>query len=151
MSSLDFCESPADPDLQARLTELANERDAINQRSTTDDGGTIISTQDQARLEAIRGEIREIRRQPTVRSELQRMGFSEDEIDSIEKEGRVSDDDLKSLTEALDSQLSELNDQTEYDSMRVSTLMNKRSQMIQLTSNIMRDLHETSKSVIQNI
>lgn len=88
----------------------------------------------------------------TVEGVLEGLGFDQETIDAVVNEdGDIHADDIKGLIEQLDSRLAELNDTTEYDSMRVGALMSKRSQMIQLTSNIMRDLNETSKAVIQNI
>jgi hypothetical protein len=88
----------------------------------------------------------------TVRGMLERFDFDQETIDSvIDGDGNISVDNLQTLIDQLESRQTEINDRTEYDSMRVGALMQKRSQMIQLTSNIMRDLNETAKAVIQNI
>lgn len=103
-------------------------------------------------LQAVLDRARESIEPLTVRGSLGAGGIDPQEISAAAgDDGRLSDAEIDDLVENLQLRVSELNDTTEYDSMRVGALMQKRSQLIQLTSNIMRDMNESAKAVIQNI
>ena len=65
--------------------------------------------------------------------------------------GELSKSDLEALRENLQRQLEDLGNATEYDTMVVQSLMGKRSNMIELTSNILRSLDDGATAVIKNI
>lgn len=57
----------------------------------------------------------------------------------------------KNLLEEMENQLAAISDMSEMDNMNLQEAMNKQQQVMQIISNLMKQMHDTAKAIIDNM
>jgi hypothetical protein len=80
-------------------------------------------------------------------------GISAEEADRLVDGfgGRADENDVQSLIDRLSDDIGQLNNQNEYESLRINDLLSKRGQLVQMVSKMMASMQETANATIQNI
>lgn len=60
-------------------------------------------------------------------------------------------DEVETAVQRVSDEIGKLNNENEYETLRINDLMGKRSQMIQMVSKMMANMDETARAVIQNM
>jgi hypothetical protein len=92
-------------------------------------------------------------RQAELRGILGNAGYTDDEIAVMVSDfgTHASGDDVQGVIDSLSDRVGELNNQNEYDTMQITDLLGKRSNLIQMVSKMMASMDESMRAVIQNI
>lgn len=128
-------------DLTQSLAALRNEKnsaaDNVRDKDGEDNDGIELNDGSRARLEA----------------ELVAAGFSEEAAESTVESwgGHASSSDIQGAIDTVTDRIGALNNENEYDTLKINDLMGKRSQLIQMVSKMMANMDDTAKAVIQNM
>ena len=71
------------------------------------------------------------------------------EIDEITEV--MSKDHVEALIQKMEDQLASLTEMSQTDMLELQDAMNKQAQLMQMMSNIMKNMHDTAKAIIQNL
>lgn len=88
-----------------------------------------------------------------IEETLTTAGFTGDEASAMVEGfgGHASANDIQGVIDNVSDRIGDLNNQNEYDTMQVTDLLSKRSNLIQMVSKMMASMDEANRSVIQNI
>jgi hypothetical protein len=78
-------------------------------------------------------------------------GLKTDIMEANDDGSKISSEKLNTLLDDAKDELSKLNSDNEMTMMRLSSLMQQRTQVVQFSSNVMSSLNDAAKSVLQNM